>query len=102
MTNQWKDPVEKKCLKCGNVMNYQEGISKKNNKPYKMYKCINKECGEVEWIRSRGPQNAPGQAIAAEHDQGEKILNALRLIYIEISEIKKSLEELKEYVGKMR
>lgn len=53
---------EKFCSVDGATMVYSEGISKKNGKPYAMYKCS--KCGAVEWgkvapPRGNTPQIAP-------------------------------------------
>lgn len=39
------------CIKCGQVAEFKEGISKKNGKPYQMYKCTNKECGFADFVK---------------------------------------------------
>jgi len=38
------------CAKCGGEMVYREGISKKNNKPYKGYFCKDEKCGNISWL----------------------------------------------------
>ena len=38
------------CPKCQSGVKFIKGISKKNNKPYQGYKCVNPECGHLEFI----------------------------------------------------
>lgn len=42
------------CKKCGGATELREGISKKNGKPWKGYKCS--QCGEMEFVKSYGPK----------------------------------------------
>lgn len=73
----------KKCQKCSGTKYYNEGISKKNNKPYRNWKCPG--CGDIEWLRDE-PQkvNSFGaygkepnwDAIRQRKEEGMEFLNA--------------------------
>jgi hypothetical protein len=39
-----------KCPKCGKELFHNQGISKKNNKPYENYKCV---CGYILWVDAK-------------------------------------------------
>jgi DNA-directed RNA polymerase subunit RPC12/RpoP len=67
--------MQKLCPKCGSEMSYKEGISKKNNKPYSMYKCIG--CENIVWNRKEAPQSSGH----------EEVMDALRKIYVKLEEI---------------
>ena len=41
---------DQKCEKCGKPAWLNEGISTKNNKPYKGIKCSDKECNHMQWL----------------------------------------------------
>ena len=49
----------KTCMKCQQVMNFKQGVSKKSGKPYAGYFCSDRNCGHVEFVRN---QQAPAQA----------------------------------------
>lgn len=52
--------TEFKCPKCDSVLYVREGISKKNNKPYKVFNCSNRECKASFWAKQDGtPDFAP-------------------------------------------
>lgn len=43
--------VVKKCPRCNSDMVFLTGVSKKNGKPYKMNKCTNTACANIEWLK---------------------------------------------------
>lgn len=91
--NNWLDPSNKKCSKCGSPnMEYKEGISKKNGRPWSGFKCS--DCLNLDFNPSRpktGSYNAPGQV----QSNKDEVMDALRFIaeqnkkIIELLEIKK-------------
>ncbi len=48
------------CSKCGADTEFRQGISKKNNKPWQGNKCLDPECGNMDFVRSNGNQRFQG------------------------------------------
>ena len=78
-----------KCPECGeNTLYHNEGISKKNNKPYANNKC---KCGYIEWLEA--PKEAP-------KGQGQ-ITNTRDMVIIDkLDEMNKRLDKLVSYLVK--
>ena len=78
--------TNKICPQCGQNMFHNQGISKKNGKPYENYKC---KCGEIEWVDNK---NASQRQIGGNKEvldaiglAKEDILKALREVYAKLS-----------------
>ena len=55
------------CLKCGSQSRtFKEGISKKNNRPWRGYKCD--DCGDMVFLKTKAPQNASNAKIEASYE----------------------------------
>ena len=46
------------CSKCGGETKFMEGTSKKSGKPYKGYKCLDRNCDNMDFIKD-DPKPAP-------------------------------------------
>lgn len=77
------------CPQCGNKLWHNEGISKKNGKPYENYKCADKECGYIEWVDLKEKKELPGKPKIT----AEIINDNIKIVIAELSEIKKLINE---------
>ena len=77
------------CPICDSPLELKEGISKKNNKPYKLEKCNNPECNDMEtgkpfarFINTPQTQKkTPNSLVKTENDQFASLMSALRKLY---------------------
>ena len=81
--------MENNCPICNSPLELKEGISKKNNKPYKLEKCNNPECVDVQtgkpfarFINAPRTSKMPqGGQVKAELDQYASLMAANRKLY---------------------
>ena len=79
--------MEKQCPVCKKELVFKEGESKKTGKPYAFWGCSGYPA--CTYIEKSFDKPAPMKT----KDQGEEILNALRIMYDEIQIIKEMLKK---------
>jgi hypothetical protein len=47
------------CSKCGAETEFKKGISQKTNKPWSGYKCLDSNCGNMDFVRDKPKAQLP-------------------------------------------
>jgi len=86
--------MAKLCPQCGGDMFHNQGISKKNNKPYENYKC---KCGYIEWVDLRAEKQ---QGMVEKQNGNQMLMEEILTLNTLMVETNLRLDKLIAYIVK--